>query len=186
MTPSPERLARLSLAPLRSARALVDPAHALGRAARVIARASGARTVCCTVHASGLNVKRDAVDASADANDVAHTIPLRDGETELGCIHVVCTAARWTAAQPFVERVADALALLLAVHATSAHALRGVWFAAQRIHDLNNAVGSITLQLGVVHSLLQRGRGAEANVFAERCVREGDRLIALLTRLRRG
>jgi hypothetical protein len=179
--PSPERLARFRLAPLRSARALTDPEHAMRRAIRVIGVACGARAVRCTVERAGLHVSRGDADALP-----AYTLPLRDGTVELGRVDVACTAAQWSAARPFVEQVAEALALLLAAHALPARALRGVWFGAQRIHDLNNAIGAVTLQLGVVHSLLQRGRGAEANVFAERCVREGDRIIELLARLRHG
>ena len=136
----------------------------------------------CTATGSGGSVSRAATRPVEAAQ--WHTVTLRDGDAEFGCIDVHCTASRWHDAAAFVEQVAAALAVLLAVHAAPARALRGVWLASQRLHDLNNTAGAITLQIGVLQTLLQRGRTGEAAEFAERCGRESDRLIELLARLR--
>jgi hypothetical protein len=179
---SPERLMRLRLVPLRSARALADPRQAMRRAVRLVGAVCGGAAVRCTAKAGGACISRAATRPAEAAQ--WHTVTLHDGDAEFGCIDVHCTVSRWHDAAAFVEQVAAALALLLAVHAVPARALRGVWLASQRLHDLNNTVGAITLQIGVLQTLLQRGRTDEAAEFAERCGRESERLIELLARLR--
>ncbi len=178
---TPERIARLRLAPLRSMRALAEPQHAMRRAARFVGLLCDGAAVRATAPSLGCAVERPASRDPHDARD--HTVERGDDGLALVRIDVRCAPQRWEAVGVCVERLAESLALVLALHARPARALRGVWLGAQCWHDINNTVNALTLQASVVQSLLERGRTDEAAAFAERCAHAGDRLVAQLMAL---
>ncbi|WP_313913469.1 hypothetical protein [Tahibacter sp.] len=181
-----QRLSHLRLAPLRSLRALADPHRAAQRTVRLISAMLGGAPVRCTVTASGYRVERGQIDGAVAASLPLQVVPLQWEQHCFGSVELWSEPARWEQARSIVAGLVDSLALLLAVHgpAPSAHALRGIVLTPERLHDLNNVANAITLQVGVIQAMLQRGRSADAAQFAERCVAQSQRLIALLVSLR--
>jgi len=181
-----QRRARLPLAPLRSLRALADPHRAAQRTMRLISAVLGGTPVRCTVTAFGYRIERGQMAAAITAQLPLQTVPLQWQQQCFGSVELWSEPARWEQARPIVAELVDSLALLLALHgpAPPAHALRGIVLTPQRQHDLNNVANAITLQVGVIQAMLLRGRSADAAQFAERCVAQSQRLVALLLALR--
>lgn len=181
-----QRFARLRLAPLRSLRALADPRRAVQRCVRLISAVLGGAPVRCTVPASGYRVERGAIDAAIAAELPVQVVIVQWQQQRFGSIELCSEPARWEPARMLVTEMADSLALLLALHGPppSPRALRGTVLTPQGLHDLNNVANAITLQVGVMQAMLQRGRSAEAAQFAQRCVAQSERLVALLVALR--
>jgi hypothetical protein len=181
-----QRLARLRLAPLRSLRALADPRRAAQRTVRLISAVLGGAPVRCTVPALGYRVERGAIDAAIAAEPPEQVVILQWQQQRFGSIELWCEPVRWVPAQAIVTEMVDSLALLLALHGPPSppRALRGTVLTPQSLHDLNNVANAITLQVGVMQAMLQRGRSAEAAQFAQRCVAQSERLVALLAALR--
>ncbi len=188
--PSPERatqrLARLRLAPLRSLRALADPRRAAQRTVRLISAVLGGAPVRCTVPASGYRVERGTIDAAIAADLPVQVVIVQWQQQCFGSVELCSEPTRWEQARTLVTELVDSLALLLALHGPppSPRALRGTVLTPQGLHDLNNVANAITLQVGVMQAMLQRGRSAEAAQFAQRCVAQSERLVALLVALR--
>jgi len=106
------------------------------------------------------------------------------GDVSLGLLELRCSALLWRRSSPIVTLLAEPLALLLALHAESPQTLRGTVLAAQPLHELNNAAHALSLQVGVMQMLLDRGDTDEARQFAGLCVRQADKLVALVAGLR--
>lgn len=181
-----QRLARLRLAPLRSLRALADPRRAAHRTVRLISAVLGGAPVRCTVTAYGYRVERGQIDAAIAAERPLQALTVQWQQQCFGRVELRSESARWEQAQTIVAGLVDSLALLLALHgpAPSPRALRGTVLTPQRLHDLSNVANAITLQVGVMQAMLQRGRSADAAQFAQRCVTQSERLVALLVALR--
>jgi len=173
----PERLAALRLAPLRSLRALTDPRHAALRTARLLSAAAGGAPVRCWLPTLGCEVRwgRSARGAASWRG-----VPLAHAGAELGRLELRGSAMLWRSSGRIAALLAEPLALLLALHADAPQALRGAVLAPQPLHELNNAVHALSLQVGVMHMLLERGDAAEASRFAGLCARQADRLVALV------
>jgi hypothetical protein len=183
---SPQRLAHLRLAPLRSLRALADPRRAVQRTVRLISAILGHAPVRCVVPESGYRVERGQIDAAVLAGLPMHVVSLQWQRQSFGSVELCCESAQWEQMREIVAGMVDSLALLLALHGPppSPRALRGAVLTPQGLHDLNNVANAITLQIGVMQAMLQRGRSADAVQFAERCVAQSERLVALLVALR--
>lgn len=181
----PERLAALRLAPLRSLRALADPRHAALRTVRLLSAAAGGAPVRCSLPTLGCEVGWGRRLDLRRAVTTWRGVPLAHAGAELGRLELRGSALLWRRCGRIAALLAEPLALLLALHADAPQALRGAVLAPQPLHELNNAVHALSLQVGVVQLLLERGDAAEAGRFAGLCARQADRLVALVGGLAR-
>lgn len=175
-----ERLTALRLAPLRSLRALTDPRHAALRTVRLVSAVFHGAAVRCSLPTLGCEVGwgRPTADSSW------RRVPLVYGDATLGLLELRCSALLWRRSSHIAALLAEPLALLLALHAESPQTLRGTVLSSQPLHELNNAAHALSLQVGVMQMLLERGDTDEARQFARLCVHQADKLVALMVGLR--
>lgn len=183
-TLSPERIARLGLVPLLSARALIDPHCAMRRTARLASAACGAAAVTCVVPALSARVRWGQGGGASSC-----AVPLRHDAMEFGQLTIDGATRDLPEVAALAAALAAPLGLLLAVHATRARALQSLPLAPQRLHDLNNRVNAVSLQIGVLHAVLQRTRANDPSLLVQcvdRSVGGVDRLVRFVRQLREG
>lgn len=171
---------RLRLLPFRSLRAMTDPRHAAQRLLRVLTRVLGCAQARCELTELACVLERRAVPRKGLRR---YRVALQWQGRSLGQITVRTDSLQWSRARPDVCALASGLSFLLAVHA-GPQRLRGVALGARRLHDLNNAVNALSLQIGAIETLLERGQAGEAAQFAQRSAVQAERLTALLSQLR--
>ncbi|HVH35372.1 MAG TPA: hypothetical protein VM847_14800 [Tahibacter sp.] len=175
-----ERLTALRLAPLRSLRALTDPRHAALRTVRLVSAVFHGAAVRCSLPTLGCEVGWGQPTTSA----AWRRVPLVYGDATLGLLELRCSGLLWRRSSHIAALLAEPLALLLALHAESPQTLRGTVLSSQPLHELNNAAHALSLQVGVMQMLLERGDTDEARQFAGLCVRQADKLVAVVAGLR--
>lgn len=176
-------MSRLSLLPLRSLAALTDPRRAAQRLLHVLTGVLGCAQVSCELVPLQCSLQRRGRTREGVLLR-RYRIPLRWQGEVLGHIELEIERERWTRLRGEARALAGVLAFALALHASSAR-LRGTVLTPRRLHDLNNVVNTLTLQIGLIRALLQRGQNTQAADFANRCEAQAERLVTQLHQLRK-